>query len=74
MGACRVLHFGTVTLTLKGIEYVRNETDICVYNKEWKDGAQCTLLITTVSKRMIAELTKGLRARYGEITLKHGPC
>jgi hypothetical protein len=41
---------------------------------------QCTLcihvddlLITSISKRMISELTEGLRMRYGEITLKHGP-
>jgi hypothetical protein len=51
-----------------------------VYNKTNKDGKQCTLcihvddlLITSVDKSMIDELTDGLRKRYGEITLKHGP-
>jgi hypothetical protein len=43
-------------------------------------GVQCTIcrhvddpLITSVSEVMITELTDGLRKRYGEITLKHGP-
>jgi hypothetical protein len=51
-----------------------------VYNREGKDGVQCTLcihvddlLITSVSKRTISELTEGLRTGYGEITLKRGP-
>ena len=74
------LWYGNLGRTLKGLEYVRNETDICVYNREGKDGVQCTLcihvddlLITSVSEKMISELTEGLRTRYGEITLKHGP-
>ena len=41
---------------------------------------QCTatvhidgLVITSKSKAMISELTEGLKARCGEITLAHGP-
>jgi hypothetical protein len=51
-----------------------------VYNKVDKYGVQCTLcihvddlLITSKSKSMISELTDGLKTRYGEITLSHGP-
>jgi hypothetical protein len=29
-------------------------------------------MITSVSKQMIAELTEGLKTRYGDIALKHG--
>jgi hypothetical protein len=60
--------------------YTRDEIDICVYNKVDKYGVQCTLcihvddsLITSKSKQMISEVTDGLKTRYGEITLKHGP-
>jgi hypothetical protein len=74
------LWYGNLGKTLKGLGYVRNETDICVYNKVGTDGVQCTLcihvddlLITSTSTRMISELTEGLRTRYGEISLKHGP-
>jgi Reverse transcriptase (RNA-dependent DNA polymerase) len=74
------LWYGNFGKTLKKLGYVRNETDICVYNKVGTDGAQCTLciyvddlLITSTSKRMISELTEGLRMRCGEITLKYGP-
>jgi Reverse transcriptase (RNA-dependent DNA polymerase) len=66
--------------SLKGLGYIRNEVDICVYNKASKQGVQCTLcvhvddlMITSKSKKMIAELTDGLLKRYGEITLRHGP-
>jgi Reverse transcriptase (RNA-dependent DNA polymerase) len=65
--------------SLKGLGYIRNEVDICVYNKASKQGVQCTLcvhvddlMITSKSKKMIAELTDGLLKRYGEITLRHG--
>jgi Reverse transcriptase (RNA-dependent DNA polymerase) len=74
------LWYQNLSLTLKGFGYVRIEIDICVYNKTNEDGEQCTLcihvddlLITSVDKSMIDELTDGLRKRYGEITLKHGP-
>jgi hypothetical protein len=57
-----------------------NEVDIYVYNGVNNHGVQCTLcihvddlLITSKSKEMIAALTDGLRKRYGEIILKHGP-
>jgi hypothetical protein len=65
--------------TLRGLGYVCNEDDICVYNRVNKHGVQCTLciqvddlLITNNSKEVIAELTDGLRKRNAEITLKHG--
>ena len=52
---------------------VPNELDICVYYRMNKHGMQCTLcihvddlLITSKSKEMIAEMTDGLRIRYGE--------
>jgi hypothetical protein len=31
------------------------------------------LVITGKSKSMVSELTDGLKTRYGEVTLKHGP-
>jgi hypothetical protein len=73
------LWYENLRQSLKGLGYVRNETDICVYNRVGKDGVQCTLcvhvddlMITSVSKEMIAELTEGLKTRYGDIALKHG--
>ena len=73
------LWYENLRLTLKGLGYVRNETDICVYNRAGKDGVQCTLcvhvddlLITNSSKSKIDELTDGLKKRYGEISLKNG--
>jgi hypothetical protein len=63
------LWYQNLSLTLKGFG-----------NKTNKDGEKCTLcihvddlLITSVDNSMIDELTDGLRKRYGEITLKHGP-
>jgi hypothetical protein len=74
------LWYQNLSLTLKGLGYIRNEIDICVYKRLNKEGEQCTmcihdddLLITSVNKSMINELTDGLKKRYGEITLKHGP-
>jgi hypothetical protein len=74
------LWYHNLSASLKGLGYVRNEIDICVYNKQDKYGVQCTLcihvddlLITSKSKSMISDLTDGLKTRYGEITLKHGP-
>jgi Reverse transcriptase (RNA-dependent DNA polymerase) len=73
------LWYENLNLSLKGLGYTRNDIDICVYNR-MNRGVQCTicihvddLLITSVSEVMITELTDGLRKRYGEITLKHGP-
>lgn len=37
------LWYQSVSLSLKGFGYVRNEIDRCVYNKEIRHGAQCTL-------------------------------
>ena len=66
--------------TLKSLGYTRNERDICVFNRLGEKGVQCTvtvhvddLLIMSKSKTMIRELADGLRTRYGEITLNHGP-
>ena len=73
------LWYENLRLSLKGLGYVRNETDICVYNKASKDGVQCTLcvhvddlLITSMSTDMIHELTDGLKRIYGDISLKYG--
>ena len=66
--------------TMKSLGYKRNELDICVFNKMNSKGEQSTvcvhvddLLILSRSNSMITELTDGLRKRYGDITLKHGP-
>jgi Reverse transcriptase (RNA-dependent DNA polymerase)/Zinc knuckle len=74
------LSYENLNVSLKGLGYVRNEIDICVYNKAGKDGVQCTLcihvddlLITSSSKPMIEHITQGLKSRYGVISLKHGP-
>jgi hypothetical protein len=60
--------------------YKRNDIDICVFNRKDSNGVQCTaavhvddLLIMSTSTSMIEELTSGLKKRYGEIKLKHGP-
>ena len=73
------LWYENLRLTLKGLGYVRNETDICVYNRVGKYGVQCTLcvhvddlLITSTRKNMIDELTDGLKKRYGDVSLKTG--
>lgn len=73
------LWYQNLSKSLKGLGYERNESDICVYNRS-SNGVQCTvcihvddLLITSLSEKMIQELTEGLRQRYGEITLRHGP-
>ena len=74
------LWYENLKATLTGLGFTRNESDICVFNRTDTRGVQCTaavhvddLLITSKSKAMIAELTEGLEARYGEITLAHGP-
>jgi hypothetical protein len=36
------LWYENLRQSLKGLGYVRNETDICVYNRVGKDGVQCT--------------------------------
>jgi hypothetical protein len=71
------LWYHNLSTSLKGLGYIRNEIDICVYNKGDKFGVQCTLcfhvddlLITSKSKGMISELTDGLKTRYGET--RHG--
>lgn len=60
--------------------YSVNVREACVFNKINDAGVQCTatvhvddLLIMSKSKSMITELAEGLRSRYGEITLTHGP-
>ena len=65
---------------MTSLGYRRNEMDVCVFNKRDISGVQCTvsvhvddLMIMSTSKSMISELTDGLKKKYGEITLKHGP-
>lgn len=74
------LWYENLSATMRGLGYKRNECDICVFNRTNTRGVQCTatvhvddLLITSVSKLMLSELTDGLRLRYGEISLNHGP-
>lgn len=74
------LWYENLSKTMTGLGFIRNESDICVFNRVDIRGVQCTatihvddLLITSTSKAMIAELTEGLRVRYWEITLAHGP-
>ena len=73
------LWYENLSKTMKSLGYVRNEVDICIFNKLNDKRQQCTvcvhvddLLITSVSKSMIDELTAGLEKRYGEISLTHG--
>lgn len=74
------LWYENLSRTMSALGYKRNDSDICVFNRTDIRGVQCTaavhvddLFITSKSKELIAELTDGLRARYGEITLSHGP-
>ena len=74
------LWYENLRVTLQSLGYKRNSSDICVFNRTGKDGVQCTvsvhvddLLITSASDRMVNELAEGLRTRYGEISLTHGP-
>jgi Reverse transcriptase (RNA-dependent DNA polymerase) len=74
------LWYENLRATMQSIGYVRNEMDVCVFNKRNKNDMQCTvcvhvddLLIMSKSKNMVHELTEGLKKRYGEIALKHGP-
>ena len=74
------LWYENLRATMQSLGYRRNEMYVCVFNKTNRKGVQYTvcvhvddLLIMSVSKSMIKELTDGLTKRYGEITLKHGP-
>ena len=74
------LWYENLSRTMAALGYTRNDSDKCMFNRTDIRGVQCTatvhvddLFITSKSKELIAELTDGLRARYGEITLSHGP-
>ena len=74
------LWYGNLSKSMTSLGYKCNDSDICVFNRTDSGGVQCTatvhvddLFITSKSKAMISELTEGLKARYGEITLAHGP-
>ena len=74
------LWYDNLMTTLTSMGYVRNEMDVCVFNRRCGRGVQCTvcvhvddLLIMSESSSMIRRLTDGLTERYGEISLKHGP-
>ena len=65
---------------MSALGYTRNECDRCIFNRIGPDGVQCTaavhvddLLIMSKSKSLMTHLVKGLRNRYGAITLAHGP-
>jgi Reverse transcriptase (RNA-dependent DNA polymerase) len=74
------LWYNNLKVTMIGLGYQTNVRDGCVFNKVGEKGVQCTatvhvddLLIMSTSKKMISDLAEGLRVRYGEITLAHGP-
>jgi hypothetical protein len=74
------LWYENLRVTMADLGYKRNAVDICVFNRSDSKGVQCTaavhvddLLIISTSASMIEELTSGLKLRYGDITLKHGP-
>jgi Reverse transcriptase (RNA-dependent DNA polymerase) len=73
------LWYENLSTTMKSMGYNRNDSDICTFNKRNVKGQQCTvcvhvddLLITSVSKSIMNELTSRLGKRYGEISLTHG--
>ena len=60
--------------------FVKNEYEMCVYNKRNANGVQCTvavhvddLIITSESDEMISDLKGYMKNRYGEITSADGP-
>ena len=73
------LWYHNLSAALKDAGYVKNDYEICVYNKRNKMGVQCTvavhvddLIITSTDKGMIDELRSFLKNRYGEITYNDG--
>lgn len=67
-------------VTMGELGYIKNEIDGCVFNRVDHEGVQCTacvhvddLFITSKNDKMISELCEGLRAKYGDISLAHGP-
>lgn len=67
-----------VRKTLENMGYVRNQYDICVFNRT-VGRTQCTvgfhvddLPVTSRDVKMIRSLLDGLKSRYGEITETHG--
>jgi hypothetical protein len=74
------LWYENLRTTMTSLGYTRNERDVCVFNRVNTAGVQCTatvhvddLLIMSTSKDMITQLAEGLKKRYGEISLTHGP-
>ena len=74
------LWYENLHVTMRGLGYIQNISDKCVFNRTGPDGHQCTaavhvddLLITSKSKDTMLHLVDGLRKRYGAITLSHGP-
>ena len=73
------LWYHNLSAALKDAGYVKNEYEICVYNKRNKVGVQCTvavhvddLIITSMDADMIKKLKAFLKNRYGEITYTDG--
>ena len=67
-------------VTIGELGYIKNEIDGNVFNRVAHEGVQCTacvhvddLFITSKNDKMISELCEGLRAKYGDISLAHGP-
>ena len=74
------LWYENLRVSLSDLGYVPNRLEICVFNRQSKEGVQCTiaihvddLLITSTDTQMIEELASGLIVRYGDITRKNGP-
>ena len=73
------LWYHNLSAALKDAGYIKNEYEICVYNKRNKVGVQCIvvvhvddLIITSLDADMIKELKAFLKNRYGEITYTDG--
>ena len=72
--------YENLSRSLTGLGYTCNDSNTCVFNRTDSREVQCTatvhvddLFITRKKKVMISELTEGLKVRYREITLAHGP-
>lgn len=74
------LRHNNLSETIRGLGYVKNKYEGCVFDRRTDKGVQCTvalhvadLLITSVSTHMIDELCKGLRTKYGDVSRSNRP-
>jgi hypothetical protein len=73
------LWYDNLKIILEKFGFIANPYDICVFNKNVKDGEQVTLcihvddmLITAPSKTDITNLIDELKQIYGELTVNMG--